>query len=64
MRQKCRLVSEFGRLCVSKVIRYSRNDVASRITVNLQGVLLGEVLHLRYQGSHVENTGQVETGEM
>jgi len=52
----CRLVAEFGRVCdrrklrvnrgKSKVMRYSRKDDASRISVLLNGELLEEVQRL------------------
>ena len=67
----CRLVAEFGRACdrrklrvnvgKSKVMRCSRNDDASGISVLLNGELLEEVQCFKYLGSHVEKDALVET---
>jgi hypothetical protein len=67
----CSLVTEFGRVCdrrklrvnvgISKVMRCSRNDDASRISVLLNGELLEEVQCFKYLGSHVEKDELVET---
>jgi hypothetical protein len=67
----CRLVAEFGTVCdrrklrvnvgKSKMMRCSRNDDASRISVLLNGELLEEVQCLKYLGSHLEKDELVRT---